>query len=476
MKEKCGLVAVYSYSGKAVMPMIMNSLRALQHRGQESWGVAAPNYPPYKKLGLVAEYNYDFVHVNKSIVTPVGIGHVRYSTIGTSDFRNVQPIQIGNEFLIAHNGTITNSYELEKVLGHEFATPTWVSDTHLVGLRLLQLLRQTGYDWFRSFELLSKEVVGAYCFVILTNKGEVYAIRDDRGFRPLCIGRHRDTDSMIIASESCALSILGADLERDVNPGEIIKMSKDGIESYVFSQQSRHAHCAFEYTYFAHPVTYIEGRSVYLARKNVGRELAKRYHPDGDIVIPVPDSARPAALGFYEESGIPFEEGLLKDRYGRKGGLRSFIQPSMEERLAVTRMILPLIEAVRGQDIVVVDDSIVRGISSKQMVRYLKNAGAKKISFLSTFPPITYPCYAGIDFPTKKDLVAYQAGNGSKSIEDINKGVADIIQTDLVGYNDVKGLCDGIGLPESELCISCVTGDYKCFKKMPHLDERKLKK
>jgi amidophosphoribosyltransferase len=139
-------------------------------------------------------------------------------------------------------------------------------------------------------------------------------------------------------------------------------------------------------------------------------------------------------------------------------------------------MILPLIEAVRGQDIVVVDDSIVRGISSKQIVRYLKNAGAKKISFLSTFPPITYPCYAGIDFPTKKDLVAYQASNGSKSIEDINKGVADIIQTDLVGYNDVKGLCDGIGLPESELCISCVTGDYKCFKKMPHLDERKLKK
>ena len=176
MKEKCGIVGAYSYSGKTDMPMIMNSLKALQHRGQESWGVAAPNYPPYKKLGLVAEYNYDFVHVIQSIITPVAIGHVRYSTIGTSDFRNIQPIQIGDEFLIAHNGTITNSYELEKALGHEFSTPTWVSDTHLVGLRLLQFLRRNNYDWFKSFELLSKEIVGAYCFIILTKDGDVYAI------------------------------------------------------------------------------------------------------------------------------------------------------------------------------------------------------------------------------------------------------------------------------------------------------------
>lgn len=476
MKEKCGLVAVYSYNGKSVMPMILNSLKALQHRGQESWGIAAPNYPLFKKLGLVAEYNYDFVHVTQSIITPMAIGHVRYSTIGTSDFRNVQPIQIENEFFIAHNGTITNSYDLEKALGHEFSTPTWVSDTYLVGLRLLQFLRQTKYDWFKSFELLSKEIVGAYCFVIMTKNGDIYAVRDDRGFRPLCIGRHRETDSVIIASESCALSITGSELERDINPGEIVKIGKDGIESYQFSKQDKHAHCAFEYTYFAHPSSYIEGKNIYMTRKNVGKMLAKRYQLDGDIVIPVPDSARPAALGYYEESGIPFEEGLLKDRYGRKGGLRSFIQPSTEERLEITRMIIPLVEAIKGKDIIVVDDSIVRGNSSRQIVKYLKNSGANKISLLSTFPPITHACYAGIDFPTKKELVAYSPDTNSLSIEEINERVANIIQTDFVGYNDIDGLCKGIGLPKNELCLSCITGDYSCFKKKPNLDDRKLKK
>ena len=476
MKEKCGIVAVYSHSGKTVMPMVMNSLKALQHRGQESWGVAAPNYPPYKKLGLVAEYNYDFIHVVKSIITPVAIGHVRYSTIGTSDFRNVQPIQIGNEFLIAHNGTITNSYELEKALGNEFSTPTWVSDTHLVGLRLLQILRLNNNDWFKSFEILNKEIVGAYCFIILTKKGDIYAVRDDRGFRPLCIGKHKGTDSIVIASESCALSVIGADLERDVNPGEILKIGKEGVESFQFSKQSNHAHCAFEYTYFAHPSSYIEGRSVYVARKDVGKMLAKLYHPDGDIVIPVPDSARPAALGFYEESGIPFEEGLLKDRYGRKGGLRSFIQPSTEERLEITRMIVPLIEAVRGKNIIVVDDSIVRGNSSRQIVKYLKKSGANKINLLSTFPPITHACYAGIDFPTQKELVAYRSDINSESIEEVNHRVAEIIQADFVGYNDVNGLCKGIGLPKNELCLSCITGDYSCLKNKPDLDNRKLQK
>ncbi len=475
-REKCGIVAAYSYSGKTVMPTIMNALKALQHRGQESWGVAAPNHPPYKKLGLVAEYSYDFTHVMQSMVSPVGIGHVRYSTIGTSDFRNVQPIQIGDEFMIAHNGTITNSFELEKALGGEFETPTWASDTHLVGLRLLQILKQNRNDWFRAFELLSREVVGAYCFVILTNQGEVYAVRDDRGFRPLCIGRHPENDTVIVASESCALSILGAELERDINPGEVVRISSDGIESHVFAEEKHHAHCAFEYTYFAHPSSYIEGRSVYSVRKNFGKSLAKRYKLKGDIVIPVPDSARPAALGFSEKSGIPFEEGLMKDRYGKKGGLRSFIQPSAQQRLEITRMIVPLIEAVKGKDVIVVDDSIVRGTSSKQIIGALKKAGAKKISLLSTFPPITHPCYTGIDFPTQEELVAYQAGDGSRTIEDINKNVADILKIDFVGYNSAEGLCEGIGIPWSELCLSCVTGDYSNLKDKPHIDKRKLQK
>ncbi len=458
------------------MPMVLNALKALQHRGQESWGIAAPGYPAYKKLGLVTEYHYDFAHVVRSIVTPVGIGHVRYSTIGTSDFRNVQPIQIGEEFFIAHNGTITNSYELENALGYEGSTPTWSSDTHLVGLRLLQILRQTGYDWFQSFKLLSEELVGAYCFVILTNRGEVYAVRDDKGFRPLCVGRRKETDSVIVASESCALSLLGAEFERDVKPGEMLRISKDGVESYIFAEKLNHAHCAFEYTYFAHPASYIEGRSVYLVRKNVGKELAKRYRPDGDVVIPVPDSARPAALGFSEESGILFEEGLLKDRYGKKGGLRSFIQPTAEERLEVTRMILPITEAVKGRNIIVVDDSVVRGTSSRQIIGYLRDAGAKKISLLSTFPPITHPCYAGIDFPTPDELIAHQAGDGSMPLEEMNRKVADIVHTEFVGYNSVEGLCAGIGLPRNDLCTSCVTGDYSCLKKTPVIDRRKLKK
>ena len=474
MREKCGIVAAYSYNNKPVMPIIMGALKALQHRGQESWGVAAPNQSPYKKLGLVTDYQYDFLHVIRSIVTNIGIGHVRYSTIGTSDFRNVQPIQIERDFFIAHNGTITNSAELEMRLGNKTSSPTWASDTHLVGLRLLQILKNNNNDWINSLEILSKELVGAYCFVILTNNEEIYVIRDDKGFRPLCIGSHKDSDTVIVSSESCALSILDAEFERDIKPGEILRINKDGVQSHIFSQQENHAHCAFEYTYFAHPSSYIEGRSVYLTRKNVGKELAKRYPLEGDIVIPVPDSARPAALGFAQESGLPFDEGLLKDRYGRKGGLRSFIQPTAEDRLKVTRTIIPLIEVIKGKNIIVIDDSIVRGTSSKQIVKYLHNAGAKTIKLLSTFPPITHPCYAGIDFPTQNELVAFNENNEISTIEEINEKVAQILRIDFVGYNSIEGLCKGIGLPRNELCLSCVTGDYQCLKKEPIIDKRKL--
>jgi len=476
LREKCGLVGVYSFKHRPVMPLIMNSLRALQHRGQESWGVAAPGYPPYRKLGLVAEYEYDFAQIVRGVISPVGIGHVRYSTVGTSDFRNVQPMDIGGEFFIAHNGTITNSYELEKAIGFDLTAPTWVSDTHIVGLRLLQLLRRTGYDWFRSFEPLSGELVGAYCFLILTGGGDIYAIRDSMGFRPLCIGRHAETDSIVIASESCALSILGAEFERDVQPGEVIKVGGGGVESHIFSKSVVHAHCAFEYTYFAHPSSYLEGINVYSARKRVGRELAKRYRLDGDTVIPVPDSARPAALGFSEESGIPFEEGLLKDRYGKKGRLRSFIQPTVQERVEVNRLVIPLTEAVRGRDVVVVDDSIVRGTSSSLIIKRLRDVGARKISLVSTFPPITHPCYAGIDFPTQEELIAYRVGGEAGGIDEVNRKVAEEVGADFVGYNDIEGLCRGIGLPRNELCLSCVTGDYRCLREMPNIDLKRFKK
>ena len=474
MHEHCGVVGIFSFEEHNVVPMLLLALEALQHRGQEAWGIAVPGAPPFKRAGIVSQFVEKEPKRIAELNGKVGIGHVRYSTTAKSTLRNAHPIRIGSHlhehgFCIAHNGTLERELLIECLSEEGISSPQGKTDTELMGLGLYRNIKQ-GKSWVESFEDLNPYLNGAFSTVILTSKGELIAARDEKGFRPLCLGWHEETSSYIVASESCALDIIGARLIRDIEPGEIIKINKEGLTSERFSVQERHAHCPFEYTYFANPSSRIEGINVYMARKNIGRLLAEMYPLNGDIIVPVPDSARPAALGYSERSGIPFEEGLMKDRYRKKGSWRSFIEPKKREE--VVSNIMTIKEAVDGKRIILIDDSIIRGTSSRIIVgKKLKSA--KEVSLLLTFPPVMYPCYAGIDFPTQKELLAYRVCKGIKDLDEINRRIAKHIGVSFLGYNSVEGLSRGIGIPLSQLCLSCTTGDYSCLKRKPRFKTRK---
>ena len=277
----------------------------------------------------------------------------------------------------------------------------------------------------------------------------------------------------MIASESCAFSAVGAKLLRDVEPGEIIKLDREGIKSEHFAKEP-HAHCAFEFTYFAHPTSIMEGVNVYAARKRIGQLLAKKYPiVDADLVIPVPDSARPAALGYSEALGLPFEEGLLKNRYSKKGSMRSFIEPYGETRVEINKGIIPIKGVIEKKKVVVIDDSIVRGTSSHSIVKMLRASGAKEINMIVTYPPIRFPCYAGIDFPSQEELIAFQETRNETSIEKISSNISKIIGADFTAYNDTTALAEAIGIPEDQLCFTCSTGDYSSLGIKPIFRTRK---
>lgn len=464
--ENCGVVGVFSLNGDNVIPFVIDSLRALQHRGQEAWGLAVPGKSPFKRLGLVSAAAPEFPTVVRKYNSSAAIGHVRYSTFGKSTLENAQPLKI-KDLCIAHNGTIANVQELSGMVGGCSFTPQTMSDTLVVAKRLVTHLANT-HDMTEAVDILKGEMVGSFCFTFLTDNGSVYAARDTKGFRPLVLGIHRETNTYIIASESCALSAIGAYLLRDVEPGELIKMNRDGLQSHQFSIDKPHAHCAFEYTYFAHPSSVMEGVNVYAARKRIGHFLAKKFPiTDAEVVIPVPDSARPAALGYAQQLGVPFEEGLLKDIYKKKGLMRSFIEPYQEDRVEINKGIIPIRDVIEGKNVVIVDDSIVRGTSSASIIKTLRSARAKKITMLVTYPPIRYPCYAGIDFPSQNELLAYQQSNGDISKTDLEAKVSRVIGADFVVYNNTSNLADAIGLPKEELCFTCTTGDYSSLGLKP---------
>ena len=474
MRENCGVVGAYSFEGHNVVQMIIMGLEALQHRGQEAWGVAVPGSQPFKRQGVISQSIEKESHSLSKLDGNMGIGHVRYSTTARSTLRNAHPIRVGptaaeHGFCIAHNGTLERELLIEYLKEKGISSPQGRTDTELMGLGLYRNLKD-GKSWVEAFEALNPYLNGSFSLVILSERGELIAARDERGFRPLCLGWHEELSSYIVASESCALDVLGAKLIRDIQPGEIIKINKEGLESERFSEQERHAHCPFEYTYFANPSSRIEGVNVYMARKKFGHLLAETYPLDGDIVVPVPDSARPAALGYSEKSGIPFEEGLMKDRYRKKGSWRSFIEPKKRED--VVSNILTIKEAVDGKRVILIDDSIIRGTSSRIIVgKKLKSA--KEVSLLLTFPPVMYPCYAGIDFPTQKELLAYRICRGIKEIDEINRRIARHIGVSFLGYNNVENLSRGIGMPVSHLCLSCTTGDYSCLRRRPKFKTRR---
>ena len=457
VRENCGVVGFFSLDGHNVIPYVLDSLRALQHRGQESWGFAVPSKSPYKRLGLVSA-SRNFRYIIRKFNSNAAIGHVRYSTIGKSNLDNAQPLKI-KDLCIAHNGTIANVEELSNMVGGCTFSPQTMTDTLLAAQRLMMHLEKND-NMIQALRVLKEEMIGSFCFTLLTDDGSVYAVRDTRGFRPLVLGHIEESNTYMIASESCAIDTVGGKLLGDIQPGELLKLSLNGIERQQFSTSEYHSHCAFEFTYFAHPSSIIEGVNVYEARKKMGHYLARKYPVyDADVVIPVPDSARPAALGYAEELGIHFEEGLLKDRYRKKGSMRSFIEPYQGERIEINKGIVPIPEVIKGKNVVVIDDSIVRGTSSKSIIQSLRSAGASKISLIVTFPPIKYPCYAGIDFPSQEELLAFQ--NQAPGDNRIEFAVAKSIGADKVIYNDTITLAQAIGIDEKELCFSCSTGSYK---------------
>ena len=471
VKENCGVVGIFSMDGINVIPMLIDSLRALQHRGQEAWGIAIPNKPPLKKMGLVSASSSEFKKISNEYSSFAAIGHVRYSTIGKSNLENAQPLKV-KDLCIAHNGTISNVEELANMVGGCSFTPQNASDTLVVAQRLVSLISEKG-KLGAALSILKNEMVGSYCFTFLSDDSSVYAARDPKGFRPLVIGKKEDGGTHIVASESSALSAIGAKLERDVTPGELVKFSKRGIETELFSTDTSRAHCSFEFTYFAHPSSKMEGSNIYVARKRIGQFLAKKFPiKDADLVIPVPDSARPAALGYAQELGVPFDEGLLKDRYSKKGPLRSFIEPHQADRIEINRWIIPIEEIVREKHVVVVDDSLVRGTSSRAIVNALRKAGARKISLLITYPPIKFPCYAGIDFPSQEELATF-SDNKDYSDEQIIEKVRHDIGADFLGYNDPENLSRAIGISTNSMCFTCTTGDYSSLGIKPVFKTRK---
>lgn len=446
MEEACGVFGMFA-PGQNLAQLTVFGLYALQHRGQESAGIAVSdgeNIIIEKGMGLVSEV---FPDLEKLGVDPglAAIGHVRYPTSGLGRVENAQPLLISYRYgsmAVAHNGNLVNAEELRQRLEKEGSIFQTTTDSELV----THLIARFGY---KNLESSLKGVLpylhGAYAFVFLTEKSLV-GVRDPLGIRPLSVGKLKH--SYILASESCAFDTIGAEMIRDVNPGEMVVINEEGLQSVQLLPSIRTALCIFEYIYFARPDSNLNGRNIHLVRKELGRHLARENPAEADIVTGVPDSSLSAAAGFAEEAGLPYEMGLIKNRYIG----RTFIQPRQEIRnLGVQLKLNPVQKVVDGKRVVVVDDSIVRGTTSRKLVSTFFRAGAKEVHLRISSPPVLSPCYYGIDTPTYEELI------GSKrDIEEIRK---EIGATSL-GYLSQEGVLSAACLPRESLCMACFTGEY----------------
>jgi amidophosphoribosyltransferase len=421
----------------------------LQHRGQESAGISAYNgdeISTFRGMGLVCDV---FKNGNmEGIDGHVGIGHVRYSTTGKSKIENSQPFFSEFEsgtIAIAHNGDIINSMELRcelELMGYDFKSTT---DSEVICHLLTREYSKTS-NMVEAIRNVTKILIGSYSLVILVN-GDLFVVRDPSGIKPLSMGKMDDLT--MVASETVAFDVVGASYIRDVEPGEILKID-DEIKSYKLADdlKPRRAHCMFEYVYFARPDSILDGRSVYNVRLNIGKALSREFPADADVVMPVPDSAITAAIGYSRESGLGYGEGLIKNRYVG----RTFIMPTQEERETSVRLKMnPIKSELEGKSIVLVDDSIVRGTTSKSLVKVLREAGAREIHLRVGCPPIISPCYYGIAMATKKELIA-----SDKEVEEIRKTLG----VDSLGYLSLESLIECIGLEDGNLCVGCLTGEY----------------
>jgi len=444
-KHYCGVFGVFGHPNAAELTYY--GLYALQHRGQESAGIVAcdgSQFREYKRMGLVSQiFTGDIL---RNLPGHSAVGHTRYSTTGASHLRNAQPLTGDGkrgQIAIAHNGNLTNASKLREELEDKGAIFTTTVDSEII----LHLLCQPALDGNENnlFQTV-RRLEGAYSLAILTEQ-ELIGVRDPFGFRPLCLGKL--DQGWVLASETCALDLISAKLVRDIEPGEIIIIDKDGPRSLqAFPDQTRRALCIFEYVYFARPDSNIAGRNVYKVRVEMGRELAREHPLEADLVVPVPDSGNCAALGYSLESGIPYEMAFVRNHYVG----RSFLQPSQLIRDFNVRVKLNLItELVKGKRVIVVDDSIVRGTTCKARVNNLKEAGAKEVHVLVSCPPHMNPCVYGIDFPDRSKLMA-----ASHTLDEICR----YLNADSLGYLSEEGMVKATGLPAESFCMACYNGKY----------------
>ncbi|EAF1768873.1 amidophosphoribosyltransferase [Listeria monocytogenes] len=449
LNEECGIFGIWDHPNAAEITYY--GLHSLQHRGQEGAGIVSTDgeiLKGHRNLGLLADV---FKHGElDDLKGKAAIGHVRYATAGQKNLGNVQPFLFhfhSSSLALAHNGNLVNAKSLRRELEEEGAIFQTSSDTEV----LVHLIKRshTG-DFVEDLKVALNKVKGGFAYMLLT-EDTMYAALDPNGFRPLSIGRIGD--SYVVASETCAFETVGAEFVRDVEPGELIIINDDGLRIEKFTENVKHSICSMEYIYFARPDSNIAGINVHSARKRSGKRLAKEAFIDADVVTGVPDSSISAAIGYAEEAGLPYELGLIKNRYVA----RTFIQPSQELREQGVRMKLSAVRGVvEGKRVVMIDDSIVRGTTSKRIVQLLREAGAAEVHVRIASPPLAYPCFYGIDIQTRNELIA-----SNYSVDEICR----IIGADSLEYLSEEGLVDSIGRPYPNepyggLCMAYFNGDY----------------
>ena len=445
-EEACGVFGVYSNDEECdAAALTYLGLYALQHRGQESAGMVVSDgshVSVHKNMGLVSNvFNRDILDGLKG---RIGIGHVRYSTTGSSLLANAQPLLARcskGMLAVAHNGNLVNTEELRKELengGSVFQTTT---DTEVI----INLIARHSRESLPDAILKAAQSLKGSFSLVLMSKDVLIGMRDPYGFRPMCLGRL--ADAYILASESCAFTSIGARFIRDIQPGEMVLIDRDGLHSYHLSPVPCQAICIFEYIYFARPDSTIDGLNVHMARKAMGRELAKSFQHEADVVIPVPDTGLSTAIGFAEASGIPYDIGLIKNTYVG----RTFIQPNQALRDMGVRIKLNPVESVlQGKRVVIIDDTIVRGTTSGKIIHLLREAGAREVHMCVSAPPITFPCYYGIDTSVRKELIA-----SSHTVEEIRR----FIGADSLNYLSLEALYRAVE-PKKDLCVACFKGEY----------------
>jgi len=446
LHENCGIFAIFG--AKKASELTYLGLYALQHRGQEASGIVSSDGSRLyqrKGMGQVNEV-FESKEVLSSLRGEMAIGHNRYSTTGSSTVANIQPLQItykGDKLLaVGHNGNLTNSTSLRKKLEKEGSIFQTTTDSEII-LHLIARSKKEKIE--ESLADALSQVSGAYSLVFIT-ADSILAARDPYGWRPLALGKLKD--AWVVASETCAFDMIGAKYIRDVQPGEILLMNEKGLKSITPFKKVKHAFCIFEFIYFARPDSMIFGENVDKVRRRLGHQLAKEQPADADIVIAVPDSSNTHTLGYSEQSGIKFEVGLIRNHYIG----RTFIQPEQKIRDLDARIKYnPVKGVLRNKRIVIVDDSIVRGTTSRKLVWMLRNAGAKEVHFRVSSPPITSPCFYGIDMPTKKELIA-----STKSVEQIRR----YLGVDSLGYLSIEGMLSMPSLPKESFCVACFSGRY----------------